>query len=108
MGPAMASAHGAGNYGAKLNVDAFEHTSPGGSFPANHYGLDDMSGNVWQWCDEPLYGKGGPSARRGASWSSDSRVQLLSAHRLARSPGKYSDDLGFRCELTGGGASTAR
>jgi formylglycine-generating enzyme required for sulfatase activity len=55
--------------------DGFEGTAPVGSFPVNGYGLADMAGNVWEWCndwyDAKTYTKEARRNPKGPSKSSE-------------------------------------
>ena len=88
---------GAGNYSSSLKVDDFEGTSPVGSFAANKYGLYDMGGNVWQWCEDFYDGNSGNRVLRGASFDVGYADYLLSSFRRSFTAGDRYDVFGFRC-----------
>ena len=77
---------GAGNYDSSLKVDDFEYTSPVGSFKANQYGLYDMGGNVWQWCEDKFNDENPWRVLRGGSWNANVPEHLLSSFRNFDSP----------------------
>jgi formylglycine-generating enzyme required for sulfatase activity/serine/threonine protein kinase len=86
----------AGNY---FSTHEYKFTSPVGTFPANRYGLHDMGGNVWQWCDDWYDSKQLGRVLRGGSWNTFDPVNLLSSYRTLINPAYRGGSYGFRCVL---------
>jgi serine/threonine protein kinase len=76
--------------------DGYARTSPVSAFPPNRYGLHDMGGNVWQWCEDWHNASRYRRVLRGASWLNEHPDDLLLSHRRDDTPASRRDNYGFR------------
>jgi formylglycine-generating enzyme required for sulfatase activity len=116
--PELANYDGNFSYGTGPKGEYREQTTPVGMFPANAWGLQDMHGNVWEWCLDDGHGsyegapedgsawvdgaegqssnrEGGTRLLRGGSWGSYPGY-CRSACRIHGEPDDADDVIGFR------------
>jgi len=110
-------------YGKGPKGEFRQQTTPVGMFPANAWGLQDMHGNVWEWCLDHWHESYKGAPEDGSAWlkdnANDSADRLLrggswssfpggcrSACRGHVRPGHASSDVGFRVMCLPQGPST--
>jgi formylglycine-generating enzyme required for sulfatase activity len=99
-----------GRYGRGRSGEHRNQTTSVGKFPPNQFGLYDMHGNVWEWCQDSWHDsyKNAPTngsawedeksslrVRRGGSWSYDPGY-CRSAYRFYLTPDYRLNSIGFR------------
>lgn len=112
----LANCNGKEPYGTKTKGAFREQTTRVGFYPANPWGLYDMSGNVWQWCQDwygpyttleetrdpiQLKPRDNDKILRGGSWYYIA-ANCRSAHRCRIDLGCRDNNFGFRVVVSPG------
>jgi hypothetical protein len=93
------------------------HPAPAGNYPANPYGIQDLTGNVWEWCWDEFVapntsgrdnnrvdyvapaGSGSGRILRGGDFDEDNLAQLSAFTRNPKTPSGGTERVGFRCVI---------
>ena len=103
ISPDLANYNGNVAYGPGTLGEFRQQTTPVAQFPANAWGVHDMHGNVWEWCEAPVDATATAQSSeddalgvmRGGSWNNHPRA-CRSASRFLRPRHSRLDITGFR------------
>jgi formylglycine-generating enzyme required for sulfatase activity len=87
------------NYHPDLGADSYANTSPVGTFLPNRFGIYDLGGNVWEWCQDSYKNSIDFRVLRGASWRMRSPGDLLSSIEIGNVSHIRLSTYGFRVVL---------
>ena len=97
-----------GNYSINGVNDGYAGLAPVMKFKPNPFGLYDMGGNAWQWCEDWYSNERRYRVMRGGSWGSDNSTRrMLSSFRDFDLPSRRFGGASFRVVLQVGGAQSS-
>ena len=79
-----------GSYGSGPKGRFQKRTTPVGDFPANAFDLNDMHGNVWEWCLDDWHGSYEGAPTDGSAWvntENDNHYHVLRGGSWGATPG---------------------
>lgn len=88
-----------GNFAERMGVDPFPYTAPALSFSPNERGYYNLSGNVWEWCEDSFEGAQDVRVLKGGSWRMYEPSRLAVNRRIGNQCGLRLPTYGFRLAL---------
>ncbi|MBN3910853.1 MAG: SUMF1/EgtB/PvdO family nonheme iron enzyme [Nostoc sp. NMS1] len=113
----LANYNGDYTYGSAPKGEYRKQTTDVGKFPANSFGLFDMHGNIWEWCQDEWHKNYNGAPKDGSAWLVDNDNQnrlwrggswpdspgnCRSACRFDYARGSRHSNVGFRVVLVRG------